>query len=155
MPDAAPKRPRKKSKKRPCSICRRWFVPNPRVGARQRACEKPECQGARRKKSQAAWRKRNPDYFMGHRIQARGALLRQPPEPLRLPSPLKELPWDLAQSQFGVQGADFLGVMSKLILRAAQDQMRLYGVDSTTLPSKVLLPAVKDSIPVPADLALG
>ncbi len=92
---------------------------------------------------------------MGHRIQARGALLRQPPEPLRLPSPLKELPWDLAQSQFGVQGADFLGVMSKLILRAAQDQMRLYGVDSTTLPSKVLLPAVKDSIPVPADLALG
>ena len=33
--------------KRPCSICRRWFRPDVRVGSRQRACGRPECQTAR------------------------------------------------------------------------------------------------------------
>jgi hypothetical protein len=46
---------------------------------------------------------------------------KQHPEPLRLPPPLSRLPWDLAQDQFGVQGADFLGVMGKVLLHAAQD----------------------------------
>ncbi len=36
------------ARKRPCSICRRWFRPDPRVGDRQHACTKPECQTARR-----------------------------------------------------------------------------------------------------------
>jgi hypothetical protein len=40
---------------------------------------------------------------------ARGALS-QPPEPLRLPAPLNRLPWDIAQDEFGVKGADFIGV---------------------------------------------
>jgi len=35
----------------------------------------------------------------------------RPPEPLRLPPPLSQLPWDIAQSEFGVKGADFIGVM--------------------------------------------
>jgi hypothetical protein len=45
----------------------------------------------------------------------------QRPEPLRLPPPLSRLPWDLAQDQFGVQGADFLGVLGKVLLHSAQD----------------------------------
>ena len=32
------------ARKRPCTICRRWFRPDPRVGDRQHACGKPECQ---------------------------------------------------------------------------------------------------------------
>src|SRR5208283_1824405 len=107
MPDA---------RKRPCCICRHWFRPDPRVGARQRACRKPECQTARRQKNQAGWRKRNPDYFFGRRLQERGTLNRLP-EPLRLPPPLARLPWDIAQDEFGVQGTDFIGVMGTLILR--------------------------------------
>jgi len=75
------------TRKRPCCICRRWFRPDPRVGVRQRACRQAECQAARRRQTQASWRKRNPDYFIARRIQERGAL-RQPPEPLRLPAPL-------------------------------------------------------------------
>ena len=42
------------ARKRPCTICRRWFRPNPRVGSRQRACGNPECQAARRQKKMAA-----------------------------------------------------------------------------------------------------
>ena len=125
------------ARKRPCCICHRWFRPDNRVGSRQHACSKRACQGLRRRKQQAVWRARNPDYFRGRRIQARGAS-EQPPEPLRLPSPLNQLPWDIAQSEFGVQGADFIGVMGALLLHSAQSQLAAYRIDSTvdlaTLP---------------------
>ncbi len=125
------------ARKRPCCICRRWFRPDNRVGSRQQACSKPQCQSLRRRKKQAAWRARNPDYFSGRRIQARGAS-DKPPEPLRLPSPLNQLPWDIAQSEFGVQGADFIGVMGALLVRSTQSQLKSYLIDSkadaTTLP---------------------
>jgi hypothetical protein len=49
------------ARKRPCSICRRWFRPDPRVGLRQHTCGKPDCQAARRRKTQARWRTKNPD----------------------------------------------------------------------------------------------
>ena len=49
--------------------------------------------------------------------------------PLRLPAPLCRLPWDLAQDEFKVQGADFIGVMATLVLRAAQDQLKAHVVD--------------------------
>jgi hypothetical protein len=39
-----------------------------------------------------------------------------------MPSPLDGLPWDLAQDQFGAQGADFLGVFGRVLLKEAQDQ---------------------------------
>ena len=82
-----------------------------------------------RRKEQAVWRARNPDYFCGRRIQAR-KVVEPPPAPLRLPSPLDQLPWDIAQSQFGVEGADFIGVMGALLQRTAQSQFALYGIDS-------------------------
>ena len=128
--------PQARTRKRPCTICRRWFRPDPRVGDRQRACDRPECQTARRRKTQASWRRRNPDYAIAWRLDRRKAQAR-PPEPLRLPPPLPRLPWELAKDQFGAQGADFLGVMSALIVRVAKDQIRPQTVDSTELPSRL------------------
>jgi len=52
------------------------------------------------------------------------------PEPLRLPGPLNQLPWDLAKDQFGIEGADFIGVLSALILRVVKDEIRSYPADS-------------------------
>src|ERR1044071_120233 len=102
------------SRKRPCSICRRWFRPHPRVGVRQRACGKPECQAARRKKTQAQWRAKTPDYAAGYRIQQRSVQERES-EPLRVPAPLNRLPWDVAKDELGGKATDFLGVMSALM----------------------------------------
>jgi hypothetical protein len=65
-------------------------------------------------------------------MQKRGSEDRAP-EPLRLPPPLSQLPWDVAQDQFGVQGADFIGVVGTLLLRAAQDQLRAYVADSAAV----------------------
>ncbi len=138
------------TRKRPCCTCRHWFRPDPRIGGRQRACRRAECQAARRRQTQASWRARNPDYFIARRIQERGALS-QPPEPLRLPAPLSRLPWDLAQDQFGVQGADFMGVMGALLVRATQDQFRAYRVSSKAVMDTLPPPGKQDPIPLRAD----
>ena len=113
-------------RKRPCCICRRWFVPNLHIGARQRACSAAACQVARRAHTQAAWRRRNPDYFTAHRLQRRRVThdAGVPVDPLALPPPLSRLPWDIAQETFGVVGSDFLGHLGRVLLTAWQDQSR-------------------------------
>jgi hypothetical protein len=114
-------------KKRPCCLCRRWFYPDPRVGLRQRACSERSCQVARRARTQASWRRRNPDYFTAHRLQQRrasaveGSIL----EPLQLPPPLSQLPWDIAQDEFGPVGSDFLGHLGRVLLRSGQDERKV------------------------------
>jgi len=137
-----------KVRKKPCRICRRWFHPDARVGERQRACGKPECQTARRQKTQAGWRKRNPDYTISWRLDQRAAQTPRP-ESLRVPVPLNQLPWELAKDQFGAQGADFIGVMGALILRTAKDRFRPYLPDSTKLPSRLPLSPKKTSSSLP------
>ena len=136
------------ARKKPCRICRRWFQPDPRVGGRQRACSQPDCQTARRQKTQASWRDRNRGYGIAWRMDRR-AVQTQPPEPLRLAAPLNQLPWNVAKDQFGVQGTDFLGVMSALIVRTAKDQIRSYLVDPTTLPGRLPLSSEKTSSEFP------
>jgi hypothetical protein len=120
---------------RPCRVCRRWFQPDPRVGDRQHVCTSAECQAARRKKTQASWRARNPDYFVARRLKERAAKVSPPPSPppapLRVPPPLDRLPWDVAQDQFGAQGADFLGVFGRVLVVAAQDQRRVQVADTS------------------------
>ena len=53
-----------------------------------------------------------------------------PVEPLRVPPPLTRLPWDIAQSEFGVQGADFMGIMDTLLLHTTQSQFSSQVADS-------------------------
>jgi hypothetical protein len=142
------------ARKRPCCICHRWFRPDNRVGSRQHACSKPECQSLRRGKKQASWRARNRDYFSGRRIQARGAS-DKPPEPLRLPSPLNQLPWDIAQSEFGVQGADFIGVMGALLVHSTQSQLKSYLIDFKADVATLLDPAVQSQLPPGAEWSCG
>ena len=129
--------------KKPCEICRRWFRPNDRIGSRQRACSRPECQAARRKKTQASWRARNPGYSLAWRIQTRSET-KPPPKPLCLPAPLSELPWDFAHEQFGPQGAGFVGAMGSLLLRAAKDQIQRQIIDTIKDPATLPLSLVKD-----------
>jgi hypothetical protein len=49
-----------------CLFCGRFFVPDPRVSERQKACPKEECKRARKRLSQRLWCERNPDYFKDH-----------------------------------------------------------------------------------------
>jgi hypothetical protein len=95
----------------------KWFRPNPRVGARQRMCGEAECRGA-------------PEPGLRHRLPDRSAsanrITESPAGPMRVPAPLDRLPWEFAKDEFGSQRADFIGVMSELMVRTAKDEFRAY-----------------------------
>ena len=130
--------------KKPCRICRRWFRPDVRVGSRQHSCSRPDCQAARRKKTQAAWRALNPGYSLEWRIQARAESARAPTPLLRQEFPLSTLPWDMAQEEFGRKGTDFIGAMGKLLLRAAKDEFGGQVVDLSRDPGTLPHYSAKD-----------
>ena len=167
-------------RKRPCCICHLWFLPDNRVGSRQHTCGRPDCQQQRRRRMQAAWRALNPDYFAGRRIQARmepdplasppaqpgrssplalsspptspPPTSSRPPAPLRLRAPLNRLPWDIAQSEFGSQGADFIGIMAGLLLHETQSEIAAYRVEITAVTETLRPPCAQSPIPPDAYL---
>jgi hypothetical protein len=132
------------TRKRPCSICRHWFRPNPRVGTRQRTCGKAECRASCRQKTQARWRRGNPGYALAYRIDRRAAQS-EAPEPMRLPAPLNQLPWEFAKDEFGMQRADFIGAMGALMVRTAKDEFRAYLIDPTGVCGTLPPPSRKTS----------
>ncbi len=48
-----------------CAFCGRFFVPDRRVGPRQKACGREACKKNRKKVAQRAWVDKNPGYFQG------------------------------------------------------------------------------------------
>lgn len=50
-------------KRKRCRYCKRLFIPDPRVGERQKTCGDPLCQKSHKMQNNTRWRKRNPDYF--------------------------------------------------------------------------------------------
>ena len=46
-----------------CMICKKPFIPDPRVGDRQKVCKNLHCQRQRKKLAQKQWLLKNPDYF--------------------------------------------------------------------------------------------
>lgn len=59
------------ARKRPCRICRRWFLPAPRAGNRQYACSSPDCQRERHRRSCARWRSAERDAEHEHTLAQR------------------------------------------------------------------------------------
>jgi hypothetical protein len=55
---------------------------------------------------------------------------RAPPSS-RMPPPLDGLPWDLAKDEFGVQGAEFLAVFGRVLVRMPKDQSASQGLGMT------------------------
>jgi hypothetical protein len=101
------------------------------------------------------WRERHPDYFIARRIQDRAKEDRTP-EPLRLPPPLSRLPWDIAQSEFGVQGADFIGHLGTVLLRSTQSQFEAYVAETTGLADALPGKAAQSQIrPVAESVRVG
>ena len=44
-----------------CPVCKKKFLPDQRVGQRQKCCSKKECQSNRQRKNERVWRQLNPD----------------------------------------------------------------------------------------------
>ena len=50
-------------KRRRCPYCKRLFVPDPRVGDRQRTCGREQCRKQHKRQYNKGWRKKHPEYF--------------------------------------------------------------------------------------------
>jgi hypothetical protein len=112
-------------RRRRCAVCHHGFDPDPRVGDRQKVCRGKECQKARRERTQAEWRGRHPGYFVEWRAKKKVAKARlEPIDPARTPPPLSRLPWELAQEEFGVAGADFIASLGRVLVKYAKDERR-------------------------------
>ena len=61
--------PRVPIRKRPCRICRRWFLPHPRLKSRQMTCGDARCQSEWHRKKCAEWNRKNSDYFKANYLQ--------------------------------------------------------------------------------------
>ena len=58
-----------------CLICKENFIPDPRVGDRQKVCKKTYCKLQRKKRAQQHWVRKNPGYFKGRYPQLKEQIL--------------------------------------------------------------------------------
>ena len=69
-----------KPRKRPCSICRKWFLPDVRQVGRQRTCG-PECSKELHRRNCADWNKKNTATFKSDYLDEKlGEDGRSPPD---------------------------------------------------------------------------
>ena len=115
-------------RKRPCSICRRWFLPDARVGDRQRACEREDCQRERHRRADQRWRGANCDYDRDRRwretIAAAKEEPRAAPPAASSPPPTSGLPWDVVQDEMGIEGRVIIAGVVRVMGVFVQDEMR-------------------------------
>lgn len=128
----------RKLRKRPCSVCRRWFLPDSRVKRCQKTCG-PACRSKWEARRQARWRERNPDYEAHRRLQSQlagrdgGAAvsIRPPPEILA------RVPWILVQTAMGAKEAVVIGFLLRLLDRRLQTAIRERIVDLTAFAGRL------------------
>jgi hypothetical protein len=122
--------------KRPCRICRRWFLPNPRLKDRQMTCAHPECKREWHRRKCAEWNKNNSDYFSSNYLQKKlddaaqcdkVSKTTQPKSKTLLPpkSRLKSgLPIEYVQEVIGIQHLVIMEYLAQLLLRRFQEVLR-------------------------------
>ena len=117
-------------KKRPCRICRRWFLPNARLKDRQMTCGDPECKREWHRKKCREWNRANRDYFRATYLQkkleaaqcdnAAKAPSRAPPGGLSKSG----LPLGFVQEVIGVQHVLIIEYLAQLLMRRFQEVLR-------------------------------
>ncbi len=76
--------PYAKSRKRPCSICRKWFLPDVRQTGRQKTCSF-KCSEELHRRNCAKWNKKNTAYFKSNYLDKKLENdSRSPPESTQL-----------------------------------------------------------------------
>lgn len=107
-------------RKRPCRICRCWFIPHPRAGDRQHVCGRADCQRERHRRACRRWRQREGPAERGHRLRQR---LRVGGEEQPGAAAL-QVSWDAVRDAVGLEVAVILEEISRLLEDAVRDAVR-------------------------------
>ncbi|MGM0656593.1 MAG: hypothetical protein ACQETR_14940 [Thermodesulfobacteriota bacterium] len=100
-----------KSGKRPCSICRRWFLPDVRQRGRQKTCS-AECRKELHRRQCERWNKKNKSYFKA--IYLNKKLERSPPSS---PGGRLDLPCDVIVEEIGKRHLIILQYLIEQVVR--------------------------------------
>jgi hypothetical protein len=111
------------ARKRPCSVCRRWFEPDPRTAKWQRTCGRRECQRARHAKACAGWHAKNPGYDAERRLRERVLVASPSVASAPVGDPRVGLRWDVARDEMGLKVAVVTYELTGLLLEWARDGM--------------------------------
>ena len=117
------------SKKRPCRVCRRWFMPDARLKDRQMTCGSPQCKRQWHSRKCAQWYKDNRDYFRANYLQKKlDAAVSdvQGPKPLR-----SKLPLEAVQEVIGIQQLIIIEYFGAHLLRRFQEVIRMQAIKMT------------------------
>jgi hypothetical protein len=137
-------------RKRPCRVCRRWFMPNAKVKGRQMTCGDKACQREWHRRTCRAWNKNNAAYFRANYLQKklnaasesvktstatrakRDAALStgRPHNPL--------LPLDVVQEVISVQQFVIIEYFGQLLIRRFQEALRRKLIVNTSKVSQLL-----------------
>ena len=126
------------TRKRPCRVCSKWFMPNPRLGDRQKTCGADACKQQWHTAKCAEWNRQNKAYFKDIYLRNRleppdndAADPRSPPcssSPSRVntatrgPSPL-HLPREAIQEVIGTQQFVIIEYIVRVLLRGVQEMI--------------------------------
>ncbi len=132
-------------KKRPCRICRRWFLPNPRLKDRQKTCGNIKCKREWHRKKCSEWNKKNTDYFKTNYLHKKldaASPSEKASKILPVKSRLKSgLPLNYVQEVIDIQHLVIIEYLAQLLFRRFQEVLRGQVVVNTgqvsQLPSMV------------------
>lgn len=123
-------------RKRPCGICRHWFVPHPRAGVRQHVCSRADCQRERHRRACQRWRQREGAAEQAHRLRQR---LRLEGED-RQGAAAARVSWDAVRDAVGLEVAVILEEISRLLEDAVRDavhrQITGVAMESRPVPAR-------------------
>ena len=123
-------------KKRPCRICRRWFMPNAKLKDRQKTCGAPQCQREWHRKKCEEWNRNNLDYFRANYLQKKLTAASQPARASKTTQPgsrfqsstghhLKvRLPLDVVQEVISIQQVVIIEYFGQLLFRRFQEVLK-------------------------------
>jgi len=135
-------------RKRPCRICRHWFVAHPRAGERQRVCSKPQCQKERHRRACAAWRKREQEGERVHRLRQR--ILEVPAVSAQAGGVRARLRWDAVRDAVGLEMAVIIEEMRREVEDLVRDAVRRQALENTGQSSREMKPMGRDDIALSA-----
>lgn len=125
------------SKKRPCRICGKWFVPNPRLGDRQKTCGDLECKRQWHARKCSEWNRKHRSLFQESYLNRKlESLMDVPSEqdtstdpspvaisPVKHPPPL-DYPRRVVQDVIGAQQLIIIEHIVRLLKRDVQEVIR-------------------------------
>ena len=132
-------------RKRPCRICRHWFVPHPRAGGRQHVCSAEECQRERHRRACARWRQREAEAERSHRLRQR-IRVEAKVEPEAVGRLRAQVAWAVVRDAVGLEVSVVIEEILGLLEAAVRDAVWRQATEKTTTSGREMAGGRRDDM---------